>query len=113
MFASCLSAPQSLLYSYFSFSLFKKGLTLQELADLLVDLGALYAINMDGGGSSTMVMPYDFFAPENAPITSSSSTYGKHNYGVVNRPTCLDLSFPLCQRAVSTVLCVSKIWNKS
>ena len=104
MFAS--SAPHSLLYSYFSFSLFQKGLTLQELADLLVDLGALYAINMDGGGSSTMVMPYDFFA-------SASSTYGKDNYGVINRPTCLDISFPLCERAVSTALCVSKTWNKS
>ena len=95
------------------FSVFRKGLTLEELANLLVDLGVIYAVNMDGGGSSTMVMPYDFVASENASITFSSSTHGRHNYGVINRPTCLDLPFPLCQRAVSTVLCVSKIKNES
>ncbi len=32
------------------------GLTLQELAELLLDLGAYNAVNLDGGGSSTMVI---------------------------------------------------------
>lgn len=86
---------------------------MDELANLLVDLGVIYAVNMDGGGSSTMVMPYDFFASENASTSFTSGTHGRHNYGVVNRPTCLDLPFPLCQRAVSTVLCVSKLKNES
>ena len=37
-------------------SFHRKGLTLQELAQLLLDHGIQYAVNMDGGGSSTMVM---------------------------------------------------------
>ena len=48
---------QPVVMAVISTSLSRKGLTLEELADLLVDLGAEYAINMDGGGSSTMVMP--------------------------------------------------------
>ena len=48
---------QPVVMAVISISLSRKGLTLEELADLLVDLGAEYAINMDGGGSSTMVMP--------------------------------------------------------
>ncbi len=32
------------------------GLTLQELAQMLVEMGAEYAINLDGGGSTTMVV---------------------------------------------------------
>ena len=64
----------------------KRGLTLEDLAQLLVhDVGAKYAINMDGGGSSTMVRGT------------------KH---VVNRPTCIDIPIK-CQRPVATVICVS------
>jgi hypothetical protein len=60
---------------------------LEALAQVLVqDVGALYAINMDGGGSSTMIRGF--------------------NYKVTNRPTCLDVPFQ-CQRPVATVLCVS------
>ena len=33
-----------------------EGMTLQELADLMKELGAVEAINLDGGGSSTMVV---------------------------------------------------------
>ena len=59
---------------------------MEDLAQLLVhDVGAKYAINMDGGGSSTMVR-------------------GMKN--VVNRPTCLDIPIK-CQRPVATVICVS------
>jgi exopolysaccharide biosynthesis protein len=32
------------------------GMTVAELTDLLIDLGAVEAINMDGGGSTTMVI---------------------------------------------------------
>jgi len=32
------------------------GMTIAELTDLLIDLGAVEAINMDGGGSTTMVV---------------------------------------------------------
>lgn len=34
---------------------YSEGATLVELAELLLEKGALYAMNMDGGGSSTMV----------------------------------------------------------
>ncbi|KKM14709.1 hypothetical protein LCGC14_1703410, partial [marine sediment metagenome] len=32
------------------------GLTIDELRDLMYDLGSIYALNLDGGGSSTMVI---------------------------------------------------------
>src|SRR5690606_18927637 len=32
------------------------GVTLQELAEILLDLGAVDAMNLDGGGSSTLVV---------------------------------------------------------
>jgi hypothetical protein len=57
------------------------GLTLPELADVLVGLGARDAINLDGGGSTTLVhrrhllnRPYstqDQAAPESRPIVSA------------------------------------------
>lgn len=60
-----------------------KGPTEYELADLLVDLGAVVGINMDGGGSSTVVV----------------------DDKVVNWPTCVDV-FLKCQRKVTTIMCV-------
>ncbi len=36
--------------------LYSEGITLKELANLMVSLGAQYAMNLDGGGSSTMVV---------------------------------------------------------
>jgi N-acetylglucosamine-1-phosphodiester alpha-N-acetylglucosaminidase len=60
-----------------------KGLTLDELANLLTSHGAEYAINLDGGGSSTLVQDGQ----------------------VVNVPTCMDISIP-CQRPVATIVCV-------
>jgi exopolysaccharide biosynthesis protein len=58
-----------------------EGLTLPELADVLVGLGARDAINLDGGGSTTLVhrrhllnRPYstqDQAAPESRPIVSA------------------------------------------
>ena len=57
------------------------GLTMSELAEVLVELGALDAINLDGGGSTTLVhrrhllnRPYstqDQPAPESRPIVSA------------------------------------------
>ena len=57
------------------------GLTLPELADVMVVLGAESAINLDGGGSTTLVhrrhllnRPYstqDQPAPESRPIMSA------------------------------------------
>jgi len=32
------------------------GMSLQELAELMQNLGAMEAMNLDGGGSSTMVV---------------------------------------------------------
>jgi exopolysaccharide biosynthesis protein len=34
---------------------YSKGATLTELANFLIELGAHFAINLDGGGSSTLV----------------------------------------------------------
>ena len=57
------------------------GLTLPELADILIQLGAEEGINLDGGGSTTLVhrrhllnRPYstqDQAAPESRPIVSA------------------------------------------
>ncbi|KAG7373071.1 exopolysaccharide biosynthesis protein [Nitzschia inconspicua] len=62
------------------------GPTLEELATMMVDHGAMFAVNMDGGRSSTLV-------------------YGR-TPRVINRPTCVDLPFPSCQRKVATVHCI-------
>jgi exopolysaccharide biosynthesis protein len=35
---------------------YSDGATFQQLAQLLIDFGARYAMNLDGGGSSTMVV---------------------------------------------------------
>jgi hypothetical protein len=35
---------------------YSEGITLKELADVMVSLGAQYAMNLDGGGSSTIVV---------------------------------------------------------
>jgi len=46
-----------------------EGLSLSELADFLVDLGAVTAYNLDGGGSSTMVFAGNVI---NNPTTNGS-----------------------------------------
>lgn len=63
-----------------------KGLSLRQLADQMVQLGAWHAINLDGGGSSTFVVD------------------GR----VINFPLSADIPFgPIRQeRAVSTVVCI-------
>jgi len=49
---------------------YSEGMTLAELADLMSDLGAHYAMNLDGGGSSTMVVEGETGGPVvlNSPI---------------------------------------------
>ncbi len=49
---------------------YSEGMTLRELADLMVSLGAQYAMNLDGGGSSTMVVQGANGQPQvlNSPI---------------------------------------------
>jgi hypothetical protein len=64
---------------------------------MMVEHGAWFAINMDGGSSSTLVNGGDRLSPPR----------------VINRPTCLDLPFPSCQRKVATVHCLySQLLNR-
>jgi N-acetylglucosamine-1-phosphodiester alpha-N-acetylglucosaminidase len=63
-----------------------KGLTLTELANVFVSHGAYHAINLDGGGSSTLIQD------------------GR----VLNFPTCLDIPFK-CERPVATIVCIYTI----
>ena len=62
-----------------------QGLSVHELAVEMQKLGAAFAINVDGGGSSTM------FAKER---------------GVVNYPASFDYAPIYHERSVSTVLCI-------
>ncbi|MFH1183979.1 MAG: phosphodiester glycosidase family protein [Chloroflexota bacterium] len=50
--------------------LYSDGITLAELAGLMISLGAQYAMNLDGGGSSTLVVEGDNGEPRilNSPI---------------------------------------------
>ncbi len=63
-----------------------KGLTLYEMAKAMAspEINATYAINLDGGGSSTSVLD------------------GK----VINHPTCLDYVGWECERQVASVICI-------
>jgi N-acetylglucosamine-1-phosphodiester alpha-N-acetylglucosaminidase len=61
-----------------------QGQTLLGMAELLIKQGVVHAINLDGGGSSSVI---------------SNGTF-------INRPTCVDTWVPICERAVTTVVCV-------
>ena len=61
-----------------------KGLSLTDLADIMISQGATYAVNLDGGGSSVL------------------TSYGH----VISQPTCVDIPI-LCERAVSTTICIA------
>ena len=61
-----------------------EGQTLRGMAELLIAHGVHNAINLDGGGSSSMIV----------------------NSSFINRPTCVDTWVPVCERAVTTVVCV-------
>jgi exopolysaccharide biosynthesis protein len=70
---------------------YSMGATYHELADLLLDLGAHYAMALDGGGSSTMVMqgengepiilnsPIDNYIPgRERPVANHLGIYLEH-----------------------------------
>jgi exopolysaccharide biosynthesis protein len=61
-----------------------EGLTLAQTASWFRALGAVWAINLDGGGSSTVVYP---------------------NGKLFNKPTCIDIKVE-CERPVTTITCV-------
>ena len=61
-----------------------RGMTLNELAIAFAELGAVYAINLDGGGSTALWSDGSF----------------------VDRPTCNDTIFPKCDRRVANAVCV-------
>ena len=58
---------------------------MSELAIAFASLGAVEAVNLDGGGSTAAWMAGE---------------------GVVDRPTCDDNIVHECERAVATVVCV-------
>ena len=62
-----------------------RGMTITELGDAFVDLGAVYALNLDGGGSTTAWV---------------------NGEGFIDRPTCTDYIFPECARDVASAICV-------
>lgn len=60
------------------------GLSLRQAANLLVELGAIHAINLDGGGSSVTVVDGQ----------------------VVSTPHCLEVGLR-CERPVTSIACIS------
>ena len=64
------------------------GMNISELAQAFVGLGALHALNLDGGGST-------------------SAWWKGHGdaHGVIDTPTCNDGPI-VCERAVASVLCI-------
>jgi exopolysaccharide biosynthesis protein len=63
-----------------------RGMLMSELAQAMADIGAQYAVNLDGGGSTATWMK---------------------NKGYINRPTCQDSVVPVCDRAVANIICVT------
>jgi N-acetylglucosamine-1-phosphodiester alpha-N-acetylglucosaminidase len=61
-----------------------RGMNLTELGVAFAALGAVTALNLDGGGSTVAWM----------------------NGSFVDRPTCEDTVFPECERAVASIVCV-------
>ena len=62
-----------------------RGMNISELADAFVELGAVQALNLDGGGSTTAWM---------------------NGKGYIDRPTCKDYLIPECERDVADIICV-------
>jgi N-acetylglucosamine-1-phosphodiester alpha-N-acetylglucosaminidase len=60
-----------------------QGLTLRQLANWMKQLGAVYAVNLDGGGSTVAAV----------------------NGTIINYPTCSDEP-RFCERLVTTMLCI-------
>jgi Phosphodiester glycosidase len=87
-FFSNVDAPNLFLSTLFSSKSFRnQGLTLAELANVMIAFQAAYAINFDGGSSSVMV----------------------HQSTVISRPSCI--SIPIvrwlqCERPVGSTICI-------
>lgn len=58
-----------------------EGIPLDELAQLMIELGAVQAINLDGGGSTTMTIA----DPDPRVLNSPSSKDNEGNYGVLRQ----------------------------
>lgn len=67
---------------------YSEGLTLPELAALLLELGATDAVNLDGGGSSTLVIAGE----DGRPRVLNTPIHGRHPPGV-ERPVASHLGF--------------------
>lgn len=64
----------------------KQGFTLNELSEVLQGFGLYQAVNLDGGGSSV-----SWFRG-----------------GVISKPTCDDTGRRICERAVTSIMCVKQ-----
>ncbi len=62
------------------------GITLPELGDLMIDLGADDAINLDGGGSSSLVADIDGVQHENRPSDGDHRAVANHLGVVIGEP---------------------------
>jgi len=71
----------------------KRGLNMFQLADLLIENGAVHAINLDGGGSSAMARDGVLINYPSDMRPPSCDASGKHQ----------------CERPVSTILCVHEL----
>lgn len=67
------------------------GMNMTELSSAFVDVGAVYAVNLDGGGSTTT-------------WEKNSKSLKKGHF--VNRPTCADVRALECERRVASILCI-------
>jgi exopolysaccharide biosynthesis protein len=76
------------LSSFSTSSLSLRGPTLKEMSEILISRGVLFAVNMDGGGSSVMV-----------GRTEDNTSK------VLSHPTCWDVNVQ-CERPVATVFCM-------
>jgi len=71
----------------------KRGMDMKTLADTLIKHGAVEAINLDGGGSSAMV------------VDGMLVNYPSDN----QPPSCDPSGLYQCERPVSTVLCIHEV----
>merc|ERR1719150_1204613 len=71
----------------------KRGMNMAQLADLLIEHGAVNAINLDGGGSSAMALNGVLINYPSDMLPPSCHASGKYQ----------------CERPVSSVLCVHEL----
>jgi len=71
----------------------KRGVDMRTLADLLIDHGAVHAINLDGGGSSAMAQDGVLINYPSDMLPPSCHASGKYQ----------------CERPVSTIMCIHEL----